>query len=221
MKPETFETIIKIFKKTFLHFNKFDLEDMEQIELWYNELAYMEDVKAVLAAKKVIATCEFVTIKNIKQAYGDIESPIKIENEEGWGIVEQAIRIYGYMRADEAMASFPSQLQKAVAFVGGFQSICESENKDVIRGQFNKAMAAANERTRSNNTLGNHLLGQITHYQMLAESKENTRLQINHAAKLEQKELDNNRIEENKQHISNIRDILNKAIGGVSEVRGA
>jgi hypothetical protein len=56
---------------------------------------------------------------------------------------------------------------------------------------------------------------------MLAESKENTRLQINHAAKLEQKELDNNRIEENKQHISNIRDILNKAIGGVSEVRGA
>lgn len=220
MKFETFETIINIFQKTFSNF-KFNPKDDEQVELWYNELAYMDDVKAVLSAKKVISTCEFITIKNIKQAYADIDGPVRVENEEGWGLVERAIRNFGYMRTDEAMASLPSQVQKAVIFMGGFQSICEAEKKEVIRGQFNKAMTAVNERTKSNNTLGQSLLGQITQLQLLAETKENMRLQVNNVMKIDQTSLDNNRIDENKKYISNIRDIINQTIGQASEVRGA
>lgn len=211
MKFETFEKMITIFQKTFSNF-RFNPEDEEQIDLWYNELAYMEDIKAVLAAKKVISTCEFITIKNIKQAYADIDSPMKVENEEGWGLVERAIRNFGYMRADEAIASLPVQVQKAVEFMGGFQSICEAEKKEVVRGQFTKAMAAVNERTKSNNTLGKVLLGQITQYQMLAEERENTRLKVVNTIQIEQRKTDNTRIEENKSHIANIREILNRSI---------
>lgn len=220
MKADTFETIIRILEKAFLNF-KFKPGDDEQVELWYNELAYMDDAKAVLAAKKVISTCEFVTIKNIKQAYGEIDSPLKVENEEGWGMVERAIRNYGYMRADEAMASLPYQVQRAVEFMGGFQSICEAEKKEVVRGQFTKAMTAVNERTKVNNTYGKVLLGQITQYQMIAEQKENARLQVEKVLQIEQKRASDERMEENKGHIANIRDILSRTIAQAKEVQGA
>lgn len=224
MSVGTFERLINIFKKAFMNF-KFELDDELMVEIWYNELVYMDDDKAILAAKKVISTCDFVTIKNIKAAYGEINSPLQIENEEGWGLVERAIRCYGYMRAEEAMTSLPSQVQRAVCFMGGFQSICEAGNKDVIRGQFNKAMSAVNQRLKVNSTLGQPLLQQITQYQLLAENKENERLQLQtskhlHIEQKQEYKSDEERLNQNQKNIDSIKNIIRQSLQA-KEVRGA
>lgn len=140
MTVTTFEKLMSILRASFTNFKMDPEKDKDAYKIWFGELAYMDDAKSVLAIKKVISTCDFVTIKNIKQAYADVDMPMQIDDEEGWGLVEKAIRNYGYMRAEEAMASLPSQVQKAITYMGGFQSICEAEKKEVIRGQFNKAM---------------------------------------------------------------------------------
>ena len=188
MTINTLESIMNMLVKFFPNF-KFDMEDDLQVELWLGELHYMNDEKAVLAARKVISTCDFVTVKNLKQAYAEIEAPLLIDDEEGWGLVKKAIRNFGYARADEAMNSLPSRVQKAVAYCGGFQAICESEKEDVMRGQFNKAMEAVNNRIRSELTLGAPLLEQIRLFQLEVEQKEHNMLEVDRALRIEHKDI--------------------------------
>ena len=207
MKVTTFENIIKILESAFSNFT-FNIKDEFKVEVWYGELAYMDDIKAVLAAKKVISTYDFVTIKNIKEAYGTIDNPAKIDIEEGWGLVEKAIRIFGYARSSEALESLPTQVQKAVMYMGGFQSICEAEKKEVARGQFNKAMASVNTRARNNATLGQPLLEQLNIYQSLAENTEKTCLENHHQDYIPRTNSD---IDQNKTYISHIRDIISQS----------
>lgn len=210
MKVGTFEKLIKILEKAFMNFT-FNIKDEELVDIWFNELAYMDDAKAVLAVKKVISTCDFVTIKNIKQAYAEMDMPIQIDVEEGWGLVERAIRNYGYTRADEAMASLPSQVQKAVAYMGGFQSICEAEKKEVIRGQFNKAMASANMRTKLNATLGKPLLEQMSFYQNQIELEEKKLIQIE-ARQSIPSDINDEKIATNKEHIAHIKEVVKESL---------
>lgn len=211
MKVGTFEKLINILEKAFMNF-KFNIKDEELVDIWFNELAYMDDAKAVLAVKKVISTCDFVTIKNIKQAYAEMDMPVQIDTEEGWGLVERAIRNYGYPRADEAMASFPSQVQKAVSYMGGFQSICEAEKKEVIRGQFNKAMASANMRTKLNATLGRPLVEQISFYQNQVELEEKKLIQIESGQGMAS-DISDEKIAANKEHIAHIKEVFKESLG--------
>lgn len=204
MTINTFETVMTLFIKFYPNF-KFDLNDDIQVELWFAELEYMNDAKAILAAKKVVSTCDFVTVKNIKQAYADIDSPIQIDDEEGWGLVKQAIRSYGYMQPNEAMASLPSRVQKAVMYMGGFRSICESEKEDVVRAQFTRAMASVNTRIKSEATLGQNLLEQIKGHQMIAEQNECKVIAMEAPLRLQEKRMTN---EEISNCVTSIKDII-------------
>ena len=210
MTVSTFEKLMNILRASFTSFKMDPEKDKDAYRIWFGELAYMDDAKSVIAIKKVISTCDFVTIKNIKQAYAELDMPVQIDNEEGWGLVEKAIRIYGYMRSDEAMNSLPVQVQKAITYMGGFQSICEAEKKEVIRGQFNKAMASVNIRTRSEATLGNTLFEQISLYQNKVELESKNVLQIQENR--QRAELDDEKIADNKEYIANIREIFAKSI---------
>lgn len=212
MTVTTFEKLMSILRASFTNFKMDPEKDKDAYKIWFGELAYMDDAKSVLAIKKVISTCDFVTIKNIKQAYADVDMPMQIDDEEGWGLVEKAIRNYGYMRAEEAMASLPSQVQKAITYMGGFQSICEAEKKEVIRGQFNKAMGAANARTKINAVLGEPLLTQIGNYQKMAELAERQALQITYQEQEEIQELNEDKIATNKEHIAHIKEVFKKSL---------
>ncbi len=207
MSINTFEMVMTLFIKFYPNF-KFNLDDDMQVELWFAELEYMNDAKAVLAAKKVVSTCDFVTIKNIKQAYAEVDSPIHIDDEEGWGMVKKAIRTYGYMRTNEAMASLPSRVQKAIMYMGGFQAICESEKEDVVRGQFTKAMAAVNNKVKSQAILGQPLMEQIRSYQMIAEHEEQKVIAANDTLKLQENRMSQDEIE---HHMASIKEILYKS----------
>ena len=49
--------------------------------------------------------------------------------------VRKAVRIYGYMRGAEALASLPSDAA-AVAAAIGWDAICDSENPEALRAHF-------------------------------------------------------------------------------------
>jgi hypothetical protein len=168
MTYDNFERFMKMLCIAFPGSFKFDPEDDLMRSVWYAQLEDMEDNLAGMAIKKVIATCEFVSIRAIRQAYADVACPVSVDNEEGWGMVERAINHYGYMRPSEALESLPETVRQAAKYMGGFQSICQAENKEVIRGQFNKALSAINARAREKAVMGSTLVEQINTYHQLS-----------------------------------------------------
>ena len=209
-----FQKIMTVIGAAYPHM-KLDLTNKLQMSVWYDNLIDLDATKLALATKKMIATYEFPSIKNLRQSYADIDMPIRVDAEEGWGLVEKAIRNYGYMRAEEAMQSLPAQVQRAVQYVGGFLSICEAENVSVIRGQFNKAMESAIRSTREEKSLGVDLIGQIKQYNLQNEAKDKIQLEIKEDAYLDINE--RNQDEETLRSMSNVRDILNSLGGNSNE----
>ena len=130
--------------------NIFNPKDNEQIKLWYEMLKDIEDDVFEKAIIKLMCNEKFAPNIHIIRTYcAEVAAPIQVDDTEGWGLVMQSVRNYGYMRAEEALQSLPQPVKEAVMRIGGFRMICESDEPDVIRGQFNRAMAAINTRDRS------------------------------------------------------------------------
>lgn len=121
------------------------------VDLWFMMLEHYEDSVFIAAIQKIMLNEIFApNLATISKYCSEVAAPVEVDDTEGWGIVVKAINKYGYMRAEEAMNSLPYTVRKAVERVGGLEMICSCEEPDVIRGQFNRAMAAINqaERTR-------------------------------------------------------------------------
>lgn len=129
--------------------NIFNPNDKEQVKLWYGVLQDIDDETFSKAIIKLMCSEKFAPNIHVIRTYcAEVAAPIQVDDTEGWGLVMQSVRKYGYMRAEEALQSLPASVREAVMRIGGFQMICESEEPDVIRGQFNRAMAAINSRDR-------------------------------------------------------------------------
>ena len=130
--------------------NIFNPNDNEQIKLWYEIIRDINDDIFGKAIIKLMCNERFApNIATIRQYCAEVGAPIQVDDTEGWGLVMQSVRNYGYMRADEALKSLPQSVREAVKNIGGFQMICETDEPDVVRGQFNRAMAAVNTRDRA------------------------------------------------------------------------
>lgn len=189
--------------------SKIDLKNQLQMSLWYENLIDFEPNKLAIALKRVLATSEFApTIATLRKAYAEVDMPVHIDAEQGWGLVEKAIRNYGYMRSDEAMNSLPAQVQRAVQYVGGFMEICQAEKVDVIRGQFNKAMQSAINSTKTEKTLGLDLNQKIRLFNIDIEQKEKLQIETKEETKMDitVREQD----EKTLRSMQNVREILNK-----------
>lgn len=134
--------------KNYTH-NVFNPADKEQRRLWYEILKDIPDGVFAEAVLKIMCNEVFApNIAKLRNYCAEVAAPIQTDDTEAWGLVVVAIRHYGYYRAEEALKSLPKPVREAVTRVGGIKMICESENSDVIRGQFNKAMTAVNNRDR-------------------------------------------------------------------------
>ena len=142
--------------------NVFNPTDKDMVDLWFKMLEHYEDDVFVAAIKKIMLNEVFAPNLAIISKYcSEVAAPIEADDAEGWGLVVKAINTYGYMRPKEAMDSLPPTVRKAVEYMGGFKLICESEEPDVIRGQFNKCMAAINQRERADRREKNGLMQAI------------------------------------------------------------
>ena len=121
----------------------------ELLNVWYKALQHYTDEQFMEATKKIMLNEAFAPkLDTLAKYCSEIAAPIEVDDTEAWGKVVKAINHYGYMRAEEAIKTLPETVKQAVERVGGFEMICSSEEPDVIRGQFNKAMAAINQAER-------------------------------------------------------------------------
>lgn len=150
MRYETYIKYMAVLSKNYSK-NIFNPKDIDMVDLWFMMLEHYEDNVFITAIQKIMLNEIFApNLATISKYCSEVAAPVEVDDTEGWGIVVKAINKYGYMRAEEAMNSLPYTVRKAVERVGGLEMICSCEEPDVIRGQFNRAMAAINqaEKTR-------------------------------------------------------------------------
>lgn len=150
MMYETYIKYMAVLSKNYSK-NIFNPKDIDMVDLWFMMLEHYEDNVFISAIQKIMLNEIFApNLATISKYCSEVAAPVEVDDTEGWGIVVKAINKYGYMRAEEAMKSLPCTVRQAVERVGGLEMICSCEEPDVIRGQFNRAMAAINqaERTR-------------------------------------------------------------------------
>lgn len=145
MQSKVFSSCIKLLQSNYEKMTN----NAELLNMWYKALQHFEDEQFIEATKKIMLNEIFApNLATLAKYCSEIVAPL-VDDTEGWGLVIKAVNTYGYMRPEEAMKSLPQTVRKAVEYMGGFKLICESEEPDVIRGQFNKCMAAVNQRERA------------------------------------------------------------------------
>lgn len=180
MMYETYIKYMAVLSKNYSK-NIFNPKDTDMVDLWFMMLEHYEDNVFISAIKKIMLNEIFApNLATISKYCSEVAAPVEVDDTEGWGIVVKAINKYGYMRAEEAMNSLPYTVRQAVERVGGLEMICSCEEPDVIRGQFNRAMAAINQAERTRRREKNGLVQALVltnrqEEQFKIESKEHKR----------------------------------------------
>ncbi|AYO30828.1 hypothetical protein D2962_09570 [Biomaibacter acetigenes] len=121
--------------------------------LWFEMLKDVPYKVAEKALFKILATAKyFPTVAEMREAIMEITTPQTETAAEAWGEVERAIRLYGYYRQAEALASMSPRTAKVVKYMG-WQEICLSEEPGVVRGQFLKMYEQVAEREQKERLL--------------------------------------------------------------------
>lgn len=117
---------------------KFEVNEVKAA-VFYELLGDLEYKVVQSAVKKHMLVSEFPpTIAEIRKLAIEIKNPeLQITAADAWGEVQKAIRYFGWYRGEEALASMSEGARRVAEHIG-WQNICESENIDVIRGQFMK-----------------------------------------------------------------------------------
>ncbi len=105
--------------------------------LWEEMFSDMPYEFAKNALIKVLVTAKFwPTVAEIREAAVSLQNPNMITPAEAWSQANAALDKYGYYRADEGMAVLSPAIKKTIRALGGFESICTTENIETVRAQF-------------------------------------------------------------------------------------
>lgn len=148
---------------------KMDLQDRMILEFWYENLKDIPYEVAQIGVRKLLAEEEFYpNIAKIRKACASVTTTPATDSTEAWGLVQNAIRRYGYMRAEEAMASFPPDVAQAVRYMGGWQGLCESQNVEADRAHFYRCMDQITQRNKKDGVLSLELKESINVHRQIA-----------------------------------------------------
>ena len=119
------------------YYSRFDpLPNEQAVSLWYDSLKDIPAEVLTAALKAWVVTEKWPpTIADLREKADAIVNGERPDWGIGWEEVQKAIRFYGYMQPEKAMASMSPVTREAVRRIG-WQSICESENPETIRAQF-------------------------------------------------------------------------------------
>lgn len=112
--------------------------DDAKIVLWSSMFEDVAFRVAKIALKKLMLLNTFPpSVAELRQAVVEVATPgnSRLPAPEAWGHVIAAIKKFGYYRESEALSSMPAEAAKVVSWMG-WQDICQSDNIDVVRGQF-------------------------------------------------------------------------------------
>lgn len=113
------------------------LPNRPAVELWYRQLQDLPYDVAEAALNKWVSTNKWSpSIAEIRQMCCEVRQGEISAWSEAWETVLHAIRIYGSYRPQDAMFTFDDLTARTVKQIGGFVSICRSENIDIDRANF-------------------------------------------------------------------------------------
>lgn len=134
------------------------LPNNQAMELWYKQLQDIPYDVAEASLNKWVATNKWSpSIAEIREmatsvTYGELPTW-----GDAWEEVMRAIRNYGSYRQREAIESMSDLTNKAVERVGGFISLCRSENIEVDRANFRMVYEQLAARSRTDRMLPDRL----------------------------------------------------------------
>ena len=106
--------------------------------IWREMLSDTDDETAMIALKRLIATCKFPpTIAEMRESVSAVKYPAFMDASEAWGEVNFAIREYGYNRQDKAFSLMCEPVRLTVQHMG-WRELCLSENDMADRAHFIK-----------------------------------------------------------------------------------
>lgn len=101
----------------------------DAIALWQAMLSDIDLKTAKLALHKLIATCKFPpTIAEMRECVTAVKYLPVADAGAAWAEVNMAIRLYGFYRQDEALASM-SELTRQTTIRMGWKEMCMSETE--------------------------------------------------------------------------------------------
>lgn len=155
MSEEEFGEIVVMLLAFFPNI-KLNTDDSVQMDLWYGMVKDLNFDITKLAIAKIVTDEQYTpsnVIGAIRKYYAEVSGTTPIADTDGYGLVQKAIRCYGYAQPEEALASLPVNVREAVVACGGWLQICMSEEPENMRAQFNRAMASINARNNASNRL--------------------------------------------------------------------
>lgn len=152
------------------YYERFNLLRTPQaIELWYRELNYIPADVLTAALRKWVNIPDKgqfpPSIAELKTLVNEVVSGPLPDWGSGWAEVRKAIGRWGIMQREQALESMSETTRKTVERIG-WDSICMSENADVIRAQFRQVYEIMARREAEDRNLSPELKAVIQHIQL-------------------------------------------------------
>lgn len=194
-----------------------NLNDGTIVLFWYEQLKDIPAEVLSLGVRKLIAQEEFYpNISKIRKACVSVSATPTTDNTEAWGMVKRAVRLYGYMRGEEALASLPIDVAQGVKHFGGWSIICASENEEADRAHFYKVMQNIKTTRNSNDVLALQMKEELKHHRELASRNEYEHLALESKHQDEKLKMmvgsTQTQIEPQGHNLESIKEILMKSI---------
>jgi len=135
-------------------------------ELWAEMLGDVDFQTSKIALKRLIATCKFPpSIAEMRESIAAVLHPPLPDAGDAWGEVNVAIRMYGFYRQQEALATMREPVRLAVLRMG-WRDLCMSENEIADRAHFFRIYESMQKRLSQSQQLP----AALSQAKMLAES---------------------------------------------------
>ena len=171
MTRQEFDIIRATIKGAYPNFNI--INDKYSLQIWYKMLADLDYKMCETALMELFATHVYPPqIAEIRQKCAEYMNPQIEDSGSAWEEVQQAVRKYGYYRAEEAMQSLSPVIRKAINRIGGFAAICSSDNPSVNRAHFYKMYEAIAEREKTDSMLPPAITCRKAQYLEMAQSNQ-------------------------------------------------
>lgn len=110
----------------------------DELNVWYEFFKddNLENLKQ--AIKSIILKSKYLpSIAELKEEINYIYNPqLKISADDEWLKIEDAIREYGIYNSEDALNSMSTLTKKAIRMLGGWYTICMSQEGDWLRKNF-------------------------------------------------------------------------------------
>jgi hypothetical protein len=123
----------------------------ETARVYFDLLGDLPADVLLVAAKRAILESPYPTIPpvgTLRRLALEVQRPDRLAPMEAWSLCAKAIRRFGYCREAQGLASLPPDVRQAAECLG-WQSLCDSTEEGVVRGQFCKAYEQLQKRAES------------------------------------------------------------------------